>query len=171
LLSHISDTLSGGRDDFTSHPAEDTTMRLTRLATRNHLRRSNNEHLPDRSGRTIAGATMKLIGPLEILERGEHGISRGGALSGADQVVADSIGRPGQADRGIALSDGSRICFTSIADAGLLRYDDAPMAMGGQTPIQKQRKAEAPKHGKPRGMSDSKASAAGMHRAGELVSV
>jgi len=146
-------------------------MRLTRRAMRNQLRKPNNEHLPDRTGGTIAGGPTKPIGPPEILERGEHGASRGGAVSGAAQAVADSIGRTSQADRGIALSDGSRICFSSIADAGLLRYDEAPMATGGQTPVQKERNAPLPKHGKPRVMANSKARAAGMHRGRALVSV
>jgi hypothetical protein len=71
---------------------------------------------------------------LEIMERGARGTSRSGAVSGAAQVVADSTS---QLQRGIALSDGSRICFASIADAGLFRDDDVPMTRSFQPPVLK----------------------------------
>ena len=146
-------------------------MRLTRRATRDQLTKPNNVHLPDGIGGTITGGPMEPIGLLEILERGACGASRGGAVSGAAQVVADSLGGTGVTARGIALSDGSRICFTSIADAGLLRADDAPMARGSQTPVPKDSKAPAPKDGKPRAGADHRAHAAGTHRARVLASV
>jgi hypothetical protein len=146
-------------------------MRLTRRATRDRVTKPNNEPLPDGIGGTITGGPMKPIGLLEFLERGAHGVSRGGAVSGAAQVVAGSIGRASQPERGIALSDGSRICFTSIADAGLLRDDDAPMARGGQIPIQNDRKVHAQKDGKPRAMATNRVRAAGNQRARTLVSV
>jgi hypothetical protein len=109
--------------------AEDTTMRLTRRATRDHLTKSNDGRLRDRVGSTITGGPTEPTGLLEILEQGARGTSRSGAVSGAAQVVADDTS---QLQRGIALSDGSRICFASIAEAGLFRDDDVAMARSVQ---------------------------------------
>jgi hypothetical protein len=144
-------------------------MRLTRRMTRDQLTKPNNEHFPDGIGGTITGGPMEPVGLPQILVRGACGASRGGAVSGAAQGVADSVGRTSLAERGIALSDGSRICFASIADAGLLRDDDVLMARSGQPPIRKDTKAPAPKDGKPRARANDRASAAGRHRARVLV--
>jgi hypothetical protein len=103
-------------------------MRLNRRAARDQLTIQNNEHLPDGIGGTITGGLMEPIGPMEILERGARGASRGGAVSGAAQIVAGSPGHSSQAERGIWLSDGSRICFASVAELGLYRDDDGPVA-------------------------------------------
>ena len=140
-------------------------MRLNRRAMRDRVTKSSNEPLPDAIGGTITGGPTKPIALLEILERGPHGSSRGGAVAGAAQVVADDT------ERGIALSDGSRICFTSIADAGLLRDDFEPMAKGGEPAIPEDAKGRAAKHGKPRAVAINKARPAGTHRARVLVSV
>jgi hypothetical protein len=95
-------------------------MRMTRRATRDQLTKRNNEHLPAAIGGSITGGPMEPIGLMEILERGARSASRSGAVSGAAQVVASSLGRTGGVDWDIALSDGSRISFASIADAGVL---------------------------------------------------
>jgi hypothetical protein len=146
-------------------------MRLTRHATRDQLTKPNNEHLPDGIGGTITGGAMEPIGLTDILERGARGASRGGAVSGAAQVVADGLGRSSLAGRGIALSDGSRICFASIADVGLLHEDDVPMARGGQTPLPGDSKSSVPNDDKPRAMAGHGARAAGTHRVRVLASV
>jgi hypothetical protein len=146
-------------------------MRLTRRATRDQLIKPNNEHLPDGVGGTITGGRMEPISLTEILERGARGASRGGAVSGAAQVLADSYGRISRAERGIALSDGSRICFASIADAGLLRDDDAPMARGAHTPVPEDNNRPAPKDDRPRARAGDKVRAAGTHRTRALATV
>jgi hypothetical protein len=119
-------------------------MRVTRRATRDQITKPNNDH-PDRTGGAITGGPMQPLALLEILERAAHGASRGGAVSGAAQGVAEGMVGTRLAERGIALSDGSRICFASIADAGLFRDDDLPVARGGRTPG-----PEGPKAGKAR---------------------
>lgn len=135
-------------------------MQLTRRATRDQLTKSNDEHLSDGIGGTITGGPQEPTGLLEILERGARGASRGGAVSGAAQVVADIAGRCSQAQRGIALSDGSRICFASIADAGLLRDEDSLMAQGGDARIHTTGESVATRSGK-----------AGAHRARVVAAV
>jgi hypothetical protein len=109
---------------------------VTQRATRDQLKQRNNEHLPDGVGGTITGGPVEPIDLMEVLSRGGRGVSRVGAVSGAAQVVSSSFvtgglvggglagSRPG--DRGIALSDGSRISFFSVADAGVLLDDDGP---------------------------------------------
>jgi hypothetical protein len=114
---------------------------------------------------------MEPIDLLAILERAAHGASRGGAVAGAAQGVAEGIGRTSLAERGIALSDGSRICFASIADAGLFRDEDIPMVRGGQAPGPDDSNAPAANDGKPRATADNKARAAGRHRARDLAPV
>jgi hypothetical protein len=146
-------------------------MRLTRCATRDKVTTPSNEHLPDGIDGTITGGAMESIGLLEILERGVRGASRGGAVSGAAQIAADRTGRIGRAERGIALSDGSRICFASIANADLFRDDDWSSARGGQAPIQHGGKAPAPRQARPRAVMNARTRTAGTHRARVLDSV
>jgi hypothetical protein len=146
-------------------------MRLNRRAMRDRVTKSTNEPLPDAIGGTITGGPMQPIALLEILERGAHWSSRGGAVAGAAQVVAGNSGRANNTEWGIALSDGSRICFTSIADAGLVRDDDGPMANGGPPARQADPQDHAGTHGKPRAAANNKARAAGTHPARVLVSV
>lgn len=146
-------------------------MRLTRRATRDQVTKPNDEHLPDGIGGTITGGPMAPVGLLEILERAACGASRGGAVSGAAQVVADSLGRISQGERGIALSDGSRICFASIVDGGLFRDDDETMARGSQIAIPKDCRARAPKAGRPQANASDKVHAAVTHHARLLASV
>ncbi len=126
-------------------------MRLTRRATRDRL----NEHLPDGIDGTITGGPMAPIGLSEILERGARGASRGGAVAGAAaQTAADRPGWTEPAERGIALSDGSRICFASINDPGLLRDDNLGVLRNdnlgvlnhGQTPRASNDKSATPEY-------------------------
>ena len=142
-------------------------MRLTKRARRDQSTTPNNEDLRDGIGGTITGGQMETIGRLEILERGARGASRGGAVSGAAQIVADSPGRA----RGIALSDGSRICFASIADPGLLRDDSVPMPMDELPSARKDIRGSAPKASRPRGRAREKAHPARTQRRGVLVTV
>lgn len=98
---------------------------VNRRATRDQLTKRNNDLLPDGVGGTITGGPMLPIDRTEILARTARGVSRGGAVSGAAQVVVSSLNGSGGQDRGIALSDGSRISFCSVADAGVLKDDNA----------------------------------------------
>jgi hypothetical protein len=96
-------------------------MRTTkRRANRDRLTPRTNSDLPDGVGGTITGGPMEPIDVMEILARGARGVSGAGAVSGAAQVVVSGVGpAPGKA-HGIALSDGSRISFTSIVDTVIL---------------------------------------------------
>jgi len=94
---------------------------MNRRATRDHLRRGTNTDLADGVGGTITGGPMAQIDLMEILTRGARGA---GAVSGAAHVVVSSLDHSRGRDHGFALSDGSRIAFASIADAGLLKHDD-----------------------------------------------
>jgi hypothetical protein len=114
-------------------PAKETTMRTmtgpaagvkNRRATRDQLTKRVNGDLPDGVGGTITGGPMEPINVMEILARGARGVAGAGAVSGAAQVVVGSVGSSRGRDHGIALSDGSRISFASIADAGVLKDDD-----------------------------------------------
>jgi hypothetical protein len=113
-----------------------TRDQLKQRAARDLLTQRNNEHLPDGVGGTITGGPVEPIDLMEVLSRGGRGVSRVGAVSGAAQVVSSSFvigglvgggfAGGGRGDHGIALSDGSRISFFSVADAGVLRHDDGP---------------------------------------------
>jgi len=67
---------------------------------------------------------MPKINLTEILDRGSPGNSRGGAVSGAAHVVVSSVLAGNGQQNGVALSDGSRISFASLADPGVLRHED-----------------------------------------------
>lgn len=69
--------------------------------------------LPDGIGGTIAGGLMPAI-DLGFLTRRGPGVSLGGAVSGAAQVVASSSGARGGQELGVSLTDGSRIIFSSL---------------------------------------------------------
>src|ERR1017187_2106973 len=97
---------------------------LNRRVTRDRLTKQTNADLPDGVGGTITGGPMEPINVMEVLARGARGVAGVGAVSGAAQVVVSSVGSSRGRDRGIALSDGSRISFASIADAGGLNDDD-----------------------------------------------
>ena len=97
---------------------------VNRRATRDQLTKRNDDNLSDGVGGTITGGLMETIDLLEILSRSARGASRAGAVSGAAQMVVSSLGWTGARETGIALSDGSRISFSSVADAGVLRNDD-----------------------------------------------
>jgi hypothetical protein len=104
-------------------------MRTTaRRATRDRLTQRNNDNLSDDIGGTITGGPLESIDLIKVLERSSRGVTRGGAVSGAAKMVAvSSPGATSGQDRGIALSDGSRIYFISIADVEVLKDDDAPI--------------------------------------------
>jgi len=84
------------------------------------------EALPDGVGGTITGGPMQPINLIEILRLGGRGASGGGAVSGAAQGALSGIasgagaGAGSGRDRGIALSDGSRIIFASVEQATVL---------------------------------------------------
>jgi hypothetical protein len=104
-------------------------MRTTaRRATRDRLTQRNDDNLSDDIGGTITGGPLESIDLINILERSSRGVTRGGAVSGAAKTVSvSSPGATGGQDRGIALSDGSRIYFISIADVDVLKDADAPV--------------------------------------------
>jgi hypothetical protein len=137
-------------------------MRLTRRATRDQLTKQGNEDLPEGISGTITGGPMEPFNLLEIMERGARGASRGAAVSGAAQVVADNVGCSYLAARGIALSDGSMICFASIAEAGLRHDDHRPVAGDSPRPAAKAIRSPVPNDRKPR---------VKVHRARVLVSL
>ncbi|HEX3993174.1 MAG TPA: hypothetical protein VHX39_18530 [Acetobacteraceae bacterium] len=146
-------------------------MRLNRRALRDQLTKPNNEHLPDGIGGTITGGPMEPLGLVEILERGARGASRGGAVSGAAQIVAGGPRQSNKAERGISLSDGSRICFASIAEVSLYRDDDVPMARHAQTGAARDDEAPVPRWGKPRAKTNDRARTSDPHRTRVLAPV
>ena len=107
---------------------------VKRRAIRDRLTTPNGEHLPDGIDGTITGGPMEPIDLMEILNRSALSVSRGGAVSGAAQVVASGAGERvdmgGRPDRGIALSDGSRITFATVADSGVFREEDGRLSAG-----------------------------------------
>jgi hypothetical protein len=119
---HGADPRSVLTKELTMRPAK-------RRAIRDQLTPPNGEQLPDGVGGTITGGPMERFDLMEILRRTSLSVSRGGAVSGAAQVVisglAEQTGRGDGADRGIALSDGSRITFASVTDAGVMNEEDA----------------------------------------------
>lgn len=96
---------------------------MMRRATRDRLTKRNDGQVPAGVDGTITGGPLEPIDLMRILEGGAR-VSRGGAVSGAAQVAVSTAGTIGNLDRGIALSDGSRISFTSIADAGLVKDEN-----------------------------------------------
>ena len=80
-------------------------------------RKSKAGHLPDGAGGTIAGGPMRPIDLMGILTRAPAPISVGGAVSGAAGKQAPEPVRTG---KGIALSDGSLIEFTSLPNRQIL---------------------------------------------------
>jgi hypothetical protein len=95
---------------------EDFIMRaMSRRATRDHLNRPG-ERLSDGVGGTITGGPMQPVDVWEILNLGARGCSRGGAVSGAAQTAVNNLGVGQARQRAIALSDGSRITFSSLDD-------------------------------------------------------
>jgi hypothetical protein len=79
--------------------------------------------LPDGIGGSVTGGPVQLINLMEVLERGSRGASRGGAVSGAAHIVVSDVLAGNSPERDIALSDGSRISFASLVDAGALSPD------------------------------------------------
>jgi hypothetical protein len=96
---------------------------MKRRATRDQLTTRNGEHLPDGIGGTITGGPVVPIDLMEILNRSARCVTGSGAVSGAAQSAAS--GGQDRRKLGVALSDGSRITFASLADTGILREEDA----------------------------------------------
>jgi hypothetical protein len=144
-------------------------MRLTRRATRDQLTNPDKKRLPDAVGGTITGGPTQPIGVLEILALGAREAGGVGAVSGAAQVMADLPGDTGHWERGIVLSDGSRICFASIVDAGLLRNDDVSVAWDGRPAPLKKTKDPVPT--RLRAGAEDKVRAADIHHARVLAPV
>jgi hypothetical protein len=103
---------------------------MNRRAVRDGLAMRNSEDLPDGIGGTITGGPREPIDLMQVLARA-NGASLGGAVSGAAQVVVSSMLVDRGRERGVALSDGSRISFASIADAGVLNDDEAQIQTAG----------------------------------------
>ena len=100
-------------------------MRIgNRRATRDQLKHRGNVDLPDGVGGSVTGGPTEPIDLMRILAQGGNAASRGGAVSGAAHAVVSNLGIGGPRDPGIALSDGSRISFASIADAGILNEEE-----------------------------------------------
>lgn len=76
--------------------------------------RRGSRHLPDGAGGTIVGGPMR---PIDLTALFARGVSMGGAIAGAAQVVTGPDDRD---DAGIALSDGSRIIFATMDNVRVL---------------------------------------------------
>jgi hypothetical protein len=88
---------------------------MGRRTTRDQLKRPG-EQLSDGVSGTITGGPMQPIDVWEILSLGARGCSRGGAVSGAAQAASNGRSADPARQRAIALSDGSRIMFSSLDD-------------------------------------------------------
>ena len=101
-------------------------MRTTsRRAIRDRLTNGKGETAVNGAGETITGGPVQPLNLMEILSRSGRDDSRGGAVSGAAQVVISSPVAGGGADDGVALSDGSRITFARVNDPGVMRDEEA----------------------------------------------
>jgi hypothetical protein len=159
-LTFISDIPSWwARSLFVPSSAEDTMMRLTIRRTRDQLTKPKAEHPPNGIGGTIAASPMERIGLLNILEHDAYGASRGGAVSGAAQVVSGWPTYACQTERSIALSDGSRICFASLAGANQLPADEEPIPR-----VANDSKTSVPKDGAPRATAVRRPGTSRRHR-------
>jgi hypothetical protein len=138
------------------HPRDDGGLALRRTGAGERGVQNGGNGNGDGARETITGGEATRVDLDQVLNRGENGISRGGAVSGAAQLMSgarglysgdslaggaglggagaggageDGVGSGGvgaggvgigsASDRGIALSDGSRITFTSIAEVAL----------------------------------------------------
>lgn len=87
----------------------------TKPTSRDRLDRRNDDYFPHGISGTITGGPMQKLDLLEILNRGTRGVTRGGAVSGSAQmIVSKSVS--GGLEKAVALSDGTRISFVSIAE-------------------------------------------------------
>jgi hypothetical protein len=100
-------------------------MRANKISARDHTTARNDERLFDGVGGTITGWPMEKLDLLEILNRAQRGVTRGGAVSGAARATAGPPGGSRGQRRDIALSDGSRISFASIEQDYVFRDDPA----------------------------------------------
>jgi hypothetical protein len=85
-------------------------------AKRDRGTKPDEDRPPDSVSGPISGGSMKPIDPMEILGRGGPAVRPGGAISGATQTIPRSPKARAAKDRGVGLSDGSRIVFASFAD-------------------------------------------------------
>jgi hypothetical protein len=137
LLTNWSDTPSGRRGDLSRRSqAKEWTMNAKTMHAAG-ARSAKRSSFPGADGLagTITGGGAVAASPITDIGRGAQCVSRSGAVSGAAQGVAGGPAFPGGLasggpDRWIALSDGSRITFASIADAGILRDDETPLLSG-----------------------------------------
>jgi hypothetical protein len=88
-------------------------------------RPGSGDPLHSRSGSPTVGGggERREIDLARIILRGENEAGRGGAVSGAAQAIRSSLAARIAKNRGVSLSDGSRISFASIADVGVLEDD------------------------------------------------
>jgi hypothetical protein len=85
------------------------------------------DRCPDGAAATISGGAMTERGRRAVSAQSESGVSRGGAVSGAARAIVSVRGSRAGRDRVVALSDGSRITFASIGDAGFSWDHDGPL--------------------------------------------
>jgi hypothetical protein len=90
--------------------------RVTRRAAHGQPTKRSPATLPEIVGGTITGGPMEPLDLMEILARGTRGASGSGAVPGAAHLMAIVLSPVNGADRGVALSDGSRIVFSSVDD-------------------------------------------------------
>lgn len=83
----------------------------------------NGARLGARVGRTINGASLDRVDMMATPIPWPPDVSRGGAVAGAAQVMVMSSGFSNGEERAVALSDGSRSSFASIAALGLFKAD------------------------------------------------
>ena len=86
--------------------------------------KANGDRLPAGAGGTIYGASLSRndLMPMPIPHLPDVS-RRGGAVSGAAQAMAMGSGIENGEERAVALSDGSKISFASVAALGL--FEDA----------------------------------------------
>ena len=84
------------------------------------------DSLPDGVGGSVTGGPMRAPDLMEILSKGTRAATRAGAVSGAAQSIDSRSGSRFDEAKAIALSDGSRISFASLADQRLVT-DDADL--------------------------------------------
>jgi len=101
-----------------------------RRAIRDQLTTRNSEQLLYGAGPTVTGGPLKPIDLMEILNRSERGVSRGGAVSGAEFPLVSSAGSGSGRDPAIALSDGTTITFASVGDVGTILEESDRVTAG-----------------------------------------
>lgn len=98
--------------------------KLARRTTRDQLKRDPQQP-PSGVEPVVTGGPMRKLDLTEVL-------ARGGAVPGAAHIVLSSLDESAGERGGIALSDGSRISFASVADPRVMREDTPPPVPGGK---------------------------------------